>query len=144
MQTYSFLSMVVLVNDVEITGWKDGDDVITATRNTESATHRMGADGKMVVSLGTDFSGSFTFNLDQTSPSNKFLNQLLRQQENGPDTFVPVRVRAQDTYRQDLAEGSIGYLTKAPDFTRGIKTNTQTWVIQTENLSMLFGDVGAT
>ena len=142
MRVYSFKNLTLLVNGVEITGFADGDDVLNAARRADSATDLIGADGKMMVSLSTDKSGEFTFRLQQTSASNKYLNSLLNLQE-AFDTFIPVNVLCQDSYRNDVATGTVGYLKKSPDMTRGAGGNNQEWVIVTERLDLIFGDSGS-
>ena len=76
MKRYSFQDTVVLVNGVEITGWADGDDVIGIKRRVDSVSDKMGASGEMMVSVSADRSGEISFKLQQTSSSNKYLNQL--------------------------------------------------------------------
>ena len=63
MKVYSFQNTVMLVNGVEITGWSDGDDVIDIARLVDSASHKIGADGTMMVSISADKSGEFKFKL---------------------------------------------------------------------------------
>ena len=70
MKVYSFQNTVMLVNGVEITGWDEGDDVIQIERLSDSASHKIGAAGDMMVSISADKSGSFKFKLQQTSSSN--------------------------------------------------------------------------
>ncbi len=147
MQVYSFLNISVLVNGRQLTNWPEDDDFIQAKRRVDSATDKIGADGKMMMSISADKSGEFTFRLQQTSPENQYLMGLLAQMENGADTFVPIDVRVQDTFRQDVAAGSVGYVKKPADFVRGMNAGKQEWVIVVENMDMTFGDspfVGAT
>lgn len=140
MKVYSFQNTVMLVNGVEITGWSDGDDVIKINRRVDSASDKVGAGGSMMVSISSDKSGEFTFKLQQTSSSNKFLAGLVALQEGGAKTFVPVTCLFQDTYRQDLATGTVGYLKKPADLSRGDKAGDQEWTIVVERLDMLLGD----
>lgn len=140
MKVYSFLNTVVLVNGVEVTGFADGDDVIGIRRRVDSATDRVGADGTMMVALSADKSGEVTLRLLQTSSSNKYLNSLMALQEGGSKTFVPINIMFQDTYRNDTASGSIGYLKKPTDVVRGAQGNVQEWVIVVERLDVLLGD----
>lgn len=140
MKVYSFQNTVMIVNGVEITGWDEGDDVIKIARLSDSASHKVGAGGEMMVSLSADKSGEFTFKLQQTSSSNKFLASLIALQEGGAKTFVPVTCLFQDTYRNDLATGTIGYLKKPADLSRGAQASSQEWTIVTERLDMLLGD----
>jgi hypothetical protein len=142
MRPYSFLNTVMLVNGVEITGWADGDDVINISRRTDSASDKVGADGRMMVSISADRSGEFSFKLQMTSSSNKFLSGLVALQEAGAAKFLPVTVLFQDTFRKDLATGTIGYLKKAADLTRGQQAGNTEWTIVVERLDMLLGDPG--
>lgn len=140
MRSYSFQNLVTIINGVELSGFADGDDVIHITRRSDSASDKVGADGKMMVSISADKSGEFTFKLQQTSSSNKFLMGLLALQEHAGSTFVPIVILMQDTYRNDLATGTTGYLKKTPDMTRGGGGNTQEWTVVTERLDLVFGD----
>lgn len=141
MRAYSFQNIVVLVNGVELTGWADGDDVVAVKRRVDSASDKVGADGKMMVSISADKSGEITFKLQQTSSANKYLNDLAHRQEAGVSQFVPVTVLVQDTFRQDLATGTVGYLKKPADVQRGEKGSTQEWAIVVERLDLVFGDL---
>ena len=139
MKRYSFADTITIVNGVEITGWADGDDVIDIERRNDSITDRVGAGGEMMVSVGTDKSGSIKFKLLQTSPSNTYLISLMALQEAAGALFVPVFVKFQDTYRQDLAIGTQGYLKKPAKMTRGAQGNTQEWEVVVERLDLAFG-----
>lgn len=140
MKVYSFGNTVMLINGVEITGFAEGDDVIKVERLTDSASHKIGAGGSMMVSLSSDKSGHFVFKLQQTSKSNKYLSNLLSLQEGGAKTFVPIAALFQDTYRNDMASGTTGYLKKAADMSRGAEATNQEWEVIVERLDMLLGD----
>ena len=75
----------------------------------------------------------------QTSPSNAFLTGIMALQEASGSLFVPVFCKFQDTYRQDLAIGTQGYLKKPAKLTRGAQGNTQEWEIVVERLDLAFG-----
>jgi len=139
MKRYSFQDTIMVVNGVEITGWADGDDVIDIERRSDSITDKMGADGGMMISVGTDKSGSVKFKLMQTSPSNTYLTGLIALQEAAGSTFVPCFLLFRDTYRQDLATGTNGYIKKPAKMTRGAQGNTQEWEIVVERLDLAFG-----
>jgi hypothetical protein len=140
MRVYSFQNTVMLINGVEITGWAEGDDVIDIKRRVDSASDKVGAGGNMMVSVSTDKSGEYTMKLQQTSASNKYLMGLAHLMEGGPSTFVPVSVLFQDTYRNDLATGTVGYIKRFADIQRGAQGNNQEWVVVVERLDLLLGD----
>lgn len=125
----------MLINGVEISGFDEGDDVITLERLNDSASHKIGTDGEMTVSISADRSGTATFRIMQTSDSNQFLSGLISAQENG--AFVPIFMQFKDTRGNDLASGSQGYITRPANMTRGTSANSQEWVIVVERLDML-------
>lgn len=140
MRAYSFKNTVLLVSGVAITGFSDGDDVIKISRRNDGVTDKVGADGKMMMSLSSDRSGSIIFKLQQTSSSNRYLSGLAAKQDGGTDTFQAVAVKFQDTYRNDVADGTVGYIKKHADLTRGAAAGDQEWEIVVESLDMLLGD----
>ena len=135
MKEYSFLDTLLLVNGVEIGGFDEGDDVISLERLNDSASHKIGTDGEMTVSISADRSGSVTFRLMQSSDSNAYLSGLINAQENG--AFVPIFVQFKDTRGNDLGSGTQGYITRPASMVRGTNANNQEWVIIVERLDLL-------
>jgi hypothetical protein len=139
-QPVSMLNTVLVVNGVEITGYADGDDSISLKRLVDSATHKIGSQGDMMVSLSADRSGECGVKLQKVSSSNAFFLGLLRTQElAGGAAFVPIYLTALDVLRQDKGVGSGGYLKKVPDLMFGEHAGNQEWVIVVENLDLTFG-----
>ena len=132
---YDFLQISLAINTIEIDAFDAGDDVIQMVRRTDSMTDVMGASGDMMVSNGTDRSGTVTFRLLQSSASNTYLSGLIAAQENG--AFVPVLIQFADSLTGDLGAGSQGYINKVPDMTRGVSSNSTTWQITVANLNLL-------
>jgi hypothetical protein len=135
MKEYSFLDTLLLVNGVEISSFDEGDDVITLERLNDSATHKIGTDGEMTVSISADRSGTVTFRLMQSSDSNAYLSGLINAQENG--AFVPIFVQFKDTRGNDLGSGTQGYINRPATMTRGTNPNGQEWMITVERLDLL-------
>lgn len=140
MRRFSFQDTILAVNGVEITGWADGDDVIDIDRSVDSISHKVGASGEMMISVNADKSGVVTIKLQQTSPSNLYLNSLCMLQEASGSLFVPVAVTFMDTYRNDIAAGLAGYIKKPAKMTRGQQANNQEWVFVVERLDLVYGD----
>lgn len=136
MKNYSFLSTVLLINGIEITGFDEGDDVITAERLADSATHKVGVDGEMTVSVSADSSGTLTFRLMQSSSSNRFLSDIVNRQESS--RFAAVSIAMQDTKSGDKASGSLGYITRPAPMVRGQSVNSQEWVVVVERLDLIY------
>lgn len=137
MKEYSFLDTLLLVNGVEVDGFDEGDDVITLERLNDSASHKIGTDGEMTVSISADRSGTCTFRLMQSSDSNTYLSGLITAQENG--TFIPIFLQFKDTRGLDLGSGTQGYINRPATMTRGTNANSQEWIITVERLDMLHG-----
>lgn len=135
MKEYSFLNTLLLVNGVEITGFDEGDDVITLDRLNDSGSHKIGADGEMSLAISADRSGTVVFRTMQTSDSNAYLSGLVNAQENG--AFVPLFVQFKDTKGGDLGSGTQGYINRPATMTRGTSPNAQEWTITVERLDLL-------
>ena len=146
MRNYSFLNTIMLVGappivpvPQPITGWWEGDDVIKMTRNADSASHVVGADGSTSVSISADKSGTVEFKLSQLSASNRLLMLILRAQET-TGLFAPCQLTFSDIYRQDFGIGLAGYIKKQPDVERGGKVTAQAWMIVCERLDLDLGN----
>lgn len=137
MKDYSFLNTLLLINGVEISGFDEGDDVISLTRLNDSAAHKIGTDGEMTISISADRSGNIVFRLMQSSDSNTYLSGLITAQENG--AFIPIFIQFKDTKGLDLGSGTQGYITKPADMVRGTNANSQEWTIVVERLDLLHG-----
>lgn len=135
MKQYSFANTILLLNGVEISGFDEGDDVITMARREDSTRDKVGADGEMTVYVSSDRSGTCVFRLMQSADSNTFLAGLIGTQENG--IFVPVFFQFKDTAGLDLVSGTQGYVNKPADMVRGEAANAQEWTITLERLDML-------
>lgn len=135
MKKYSFLDVILLVNGIEITGFDEGDDVITLARLNDSAAHKIGADGEMSLSISADRSGIATFRIMQSSRSNAYLSGLVAAQENG--AFVPIYMQMADINSGDVGSGTSGYINKPADMQRGTAMNSQEWVVTVERLDLL-------
>lgn len=146
-RAYSVLENHLLISasgfaTFEVDGWGEGDDVLTIKRAADLATHKIGADGNMVISLNPDKSGEVTIKLQQTSACNKKLLALAATSRSAT-TWVPVMLFWQDSYRQDSAAGSPGYIKSYPEIKRGREANEQEWTIIVANLELLLGDPAA-
>lgn len=137
MKDYSFLDTLLIVSGVDIEGFSDGDDVIAMERLTDSAGHKIGADGEMTVAISADRSGVVKFKLSQSSSSNSYLSGLVSLQENG--VFTPIFVMLKDIRGNDIGTGTQGYIPKPANMVRGAGVNDQEWSIVVERLDLLYG-----
>lgn len=138
-EEYSFSKGSLLINGVEITGYADGDDLISAVRNNDTHSHIVGGDGNMAIAQNADRSGSITFRLLQTSTSNAYLSGLIAAAESGLSLKVTAQYLGLDSVT--VAVGTFGYILRPSDIIRGQGINTQEWVIQVENLTLFSGNI---
>lgn len=140
MQEYSFAKSFLLVNGVEISGYDEGDDVITLRRLNDNSAHIISADGVMTVSFHPDRSGEIIFRLNQASASNGFMSALVTAQE--ANTLVPIAVQFTDLNGKDLISATTGYIPRPADVVRGLNTQSQEWRIVVEKLVMIHQNLG--
>lgn len=134
MQDYNFGKNILLINGVEITGYDEGDDVITCRRLNDNSAHQISADGIMTVSFHPDRSGEILFRVNQASDINGLLSSLVTEQET--NTFVPIEVQMTDLNNDDIMSATAGYIPRPADVTRGLNTQSQEWRIVVEKLVM--------
>jgi hypothetical protein len=115
------------LNGVELTHFAEGDDAVTIKYRADRGMDKVGADGRMALAISADKTVEVTIKLQQVSPSNKYLNGLHDLQKAGAQSFVPLNLFAQDTYRQDRGVCTNGYISKYPDIVRGAGINVQEW-----------------
>ena len=64
-----------------VSNYSDADDAIMIERREAMITDKVGVDGKMAVFLSANKSGKITIKVFQTSPTNKYLNQVCQLAE---------------------------------------------------------------
>ena len=137
MKEYSFLENELIIQGVPISGFAEGDDVITFSRRVDQVSDVIGADGEMSIAVNADKSGVATVRLQQTSSSNSLLGAIVAAVDAG--VFVPVTIQSFNTGNSDIAAGTKGYIRKHSDVSRGTGINSQEWEIVVERLYMLTG-----
>ncbi len=141
MYAHSFKNCVVIVDGRPLVNFAEGDDVVTIEPRNDGATDLVGADGQMAVSISADQSATMTVRLMQTSPDNRFLQQIFdRQRAEG--LFIPLMVSYRDLKTGEEGSGR-GYIPRLPTMTRGAGVNTHEWTIVIEALVLNFGMAAA-
>lgn len=135
MQQYSFAKTNLIINGVPISGYDEGDDVITIRRLNDNSSHILSADGIMTVSFSPDRSGEIIFRVNQASDINGLLSALVLAQEQ--NVLVPIAVQFTDLNGDDLISATTGYIPRPADVVRGLNSQAQEWRIVVENLVML-------
>lgn len=123
---YSMLTTTVTVDGVLITGFWDGDDVISVEPSKDVGEMHVGADGHSVFSSTADRSAKITLKLQPTSYGHSILSARLKAQRAGVLSSIVVTVTAVN------GEGGIGIngaISKAPTIQLGEKVSSRDWEI---------------
>jgi len=130
--TYDPRDVMVVVDGTVITGFAEGT-FVTAEKASDNYVKYVGAQGEVARSRNADPTGTITVTLNQTSPSNSFLNSLARSK----DTFSAFVIDRNT--QQVQAGGSECWIQKPASISRGAEIETREWTIevadfdQTEN-----------
>lgn len=140
MKNYSFSEVSLHVQAVEITGWVDSQAMIKVSRFQDSMGHILDSMGNMIP-IGTESrAGKITFSLSQTSESNAFLSELVSIQENL--SFIPLFCLMKDLSTGDKVIGSLGYIPRPAQLTKGKRVATVEWSILLQNISIFHSSGG--
>jgi hypothetical protein len=123
----------------QASGFADGDDVIMLEFREDQITDKVGADGKMTISVSADKSCKLTLKMQQTSPTNSYLSKLMDLQAAIRPSFAVLAATFQDAQRQDVASLLAGYITKHASLKRGKQATDVEWVMHFERGDVLFG-----
>lgn len=144
MKQYSFYSVDLLLDGVPVTGYTQGNSIITAARTAPQHLDFMGARGEMSVATIADQSGVITFSLLQTSDWNQIMQARAMLDQNtglsgNKATFTPFQAMINDKMGDTLVTGVNGFIPKQPDIVRGIGIVTVTWAIRFEEIFFVRG-----
>jgi len=126
MRTISFADWSNLINQVQVSGFEEGDGVVKFEWLGKD-TSSVGADGNMAVYLTANKSVKVTLTLQAVSPGNAYLSKLWALQKGGPRRMVPITYSAKDSFRQDKVAGWFGYISAPPPVERGEKLGKFVW-----------------
>ncbi|MCB1423151.1 MAG: DUF3277 family protein [Nitratireductor sp.] len=124
-QSFSFKSIVCMLDNNEATGFFEGDDAIMIERNTDTATPMIGADGTSTVSISADDSAMITLKLQPGSPTNKYLENKHKRQRNG--TLQPFAVTVRDTSNGEGGSAAQCVIVKRPSRSFGQNATVREW-----------------
>ncbi len=123
--TYSPKDVTVLFNGVPLTGWADGDAVITVERSEDAFSLLVGADGDAVALKNANRSGVATLQFLQSSRANAIITAVLKIQDAGLLSPVPFAVR--DSNSLDLAIAEAAFPVGPPRLIYGVGHNAREW-----------------
>lgn len=118
--------VAVIVNGRQIVGFAEGT-FIEGERNTERYSADVGAKGEVTFVRSADDTGTITITLKHNSPSNPYLYELWRQQDD--PSAEPITILVQDrNFDGDVGiGGSECKIVNLPAFSRGDEIEDAEW-----------------
>ena len=125
---YSFQNVVVTIDDVQVVGLWEGDDVVVVERSTDLGTPLVGADGASVVSITADQSARLTLRLMPNSAMNQYLTQKKKAIRAG-SLRSTMRVAIRDTSTGEGGGCSAAVIMTEPGVSFGQNATSRDWVL---------------
>ena len=144
MKQYSFYNVDIVIDGINMDGFADSNSIIQAARSAAQHAKVMDARGKMTAITSADKSGIITFDLQQTSDSNAYLQARALESHNtgtsgNSATFIPVQAFINDKMGTTLVTGVNGIITMQPAIVRGTGLNMVTWLFEFEQIWFVRG-----
>lgn len=136
--TYDPSQVIVTVAGVILQGFSDGD-AITATRDEDMSSKRVGIDGKVGRARNANKSGTFEFKLLQTSDANAALSALIAADNLLADGLGVVPISIVDGSGASLCFASQCWVKTLPAFTSGKEVGERAWVFDAADLTIIHG-----
>ncbi len=134
---YDPRNVAVIINGREIVGFAEGT-FIEGERTTERYSADVGAKGEVTFVRSADDTGTITITLKHNSPSNSYLHELWRQQDElGAE---PITILVQDrNFDGDVSvSGSECKIVNLPAFARGDDVEDTEWEFLLANYESAF------
>ena len=135
-KTYDPKNVSVIYGGKIITGFADGT-FITAERNEQAYTLKVGVDGEGARARNNNKSGKVSIVLMQTSSSNDDLSGFALADELGNAGVAPLYIK--DHNGTTLVTALSAWIQKMPNMEDGKEIQNRTWVIETDELNMFVG-----
>lgn len=121
MKTYSFKNVNVIFGVVELTGFADGDDVISIVSASDGIGKIVGAKGEVTRSILNDESVAITIKLLQTSSSVPILQNLYLADKATGAGALPMLITDLETGESFRVKNA--WIKKQPEIVRGQNQN---------------------
>ena len=146
MYQYSFANTDLLLsvptadgvyNNLKVTGFATGENLINIMRRAPIATVQFSAYGDMITSMQRIKAGDLTFPVLMSAPENKILQDYANYYQSladGDGELVnPIHATLVDNMGNDEAKLRNGVILAIPAMSRGQTMNTVTWVLTFES-----------
>jgi len=130
--TYDFNDVILVVGVKRIEGFEDGTE-ITAERDEDSFTKKVGVGGNVTRSKSNNFAGFIEFTLQHLSKDNAFLEALMLADERTGVGIIPVAII--DKSGKEKLVASEAWLTRPANKSYGSESGGRAWRIDCANLN---------
>lgn len=134
---YSFKNITVIVGGKTITGFMEGDSVITIEYESPIIADISGADGDTVTSFLQDKRATITLSLHKSSPANDVFSIIKTAYLSG--TIVPTPLLIKDSAGRDLHAASHVSLLSNPTINYGANSSAVEWTLRAPALVSYVG-----
>jgi len=124
---YSFENVEMTIDNREVVGFWEGDDVVSIARETDVGTVTRGADGANAVSVTADQSATLTLRLQPNSAMNQYLEQRVKLLRMGSQRYLQVAVR--DSTSGEGGGCTAAIIIREPSVAFGTSISVREWVI---------------
>lgn len=133
--------VISTVGAVNVGGFVDGTFIL-ANRTSDAFSMVSGADNQVTRLKINDSTGTITFTLQQSSPSNSLLTAIGILDEQSGGGIVPITVK--DFGGSTLIISPYSWLRKIPEVTYAKEVTSREWVFDCSKIDIFVGDnVGA-
>ncbi len=153
MYQYSFANVDLLIQvpdasgdyqDVHVSGYGTGENLISVTRRAPLANVMFGAYGDMVVSMQQIQAADLSFQILMNAPENKILqdyaNYFHSLARKDGELVYPIQGFIKDNMGNDQVTLTNGVILQMPALSRGQTMSTNTWTLTFEKSDFLRGD----
>lgn len=127
LSVYSFAKVSCIFNGIPISGWFEGDDVISIKRGDDAARAMVGADGSALVSISTNQSAVIELKLQPSSISNGILGLFENKFRRGL-RVPPVGLVITDYQTAEVMASSTAIVMSRPkDINYGTNATVRVW-----------------
>ena len=130
--TYDFNEVILVVGVKRIEGFEEGTE-ITAERDADSFTKKVGVGGNVTRSKSNNFAGQIKFTLQHLAKDNAFLQALITTDERTGVGIIPVAII--DKTGKEKVGASEAWLMRPSNKTYAAESSGREWVIDCANLN---------
>lgn len=131
-KNYSFTNVNVIFGILELTGFFEGDDVVTVEMETDQFVDLAGAKGDVVRAQTNDNRCTITVKLMQTSVSNKELTAVYNTDDATGIGVQPMIIEDKETGEKYIINNA--WISRYPTTVRGQGVQSKDWIFRGDSM----------